>query len=424
MAKDFNLPDIGSGLQEAEVVNWLVEVGDVVTTDQVLCEVETEKSLVEIPVPYAGVVLQLAGPPGTSVKVGELLVVIGEPGETLDDGSAVASPAAEPVPATEPHAASQPAVAEPPPAAAAPAALRTAVAAVGSARPHAMPLVRKIAREHGIDLATVVGTGLGGRITRKDVEAAALAPAATAPVSVSGNGAAVQSRRPGARDVERRPLAKLRRTIGAHMTGQWQAVPHITAHVEADATRFLSLHRSLAERLGKKVPMDALLTAMIIPALRQFPEANAQIDGDELLIKHYYDIGIAVGSADGLLVPVVRNADQLSLPELVDVVADLAIRAKDRKVAPDEMGEQTFTISNLGGLRGRHATQVIPEGTSGIVSIGRSRPEAVVRDGEIVVAPVMPVSGTFDHRVMDGVEVMGVLNAFVDIIEEPTLLLV
>jgi pyruvate dehydrogenase E2 component (dihydrolipoamide acetyltransferase) len=405
MAKAFNLPDIGSGLQEAEVVSWLVKVGDVVTTDQVLCEVETEKSLVEIPVPHAGVVLELAGEAGISVKVGEMLVVIGEPGESLPDGDASDEGAA---PEIEPVSEAQPVATAPQPTAPVPAG---PVAA--SARPRAMPLVRKIARERGIDLALVVGTGIGGRITRRDVEVAA-APAE----------AVVPARPTGGRNAVRQPLAKLRRTIGEHMTGQWQAVPHITAHVEADATRFLSMHKSLAERLGKKVPMDALLTAMIIPALRQFPEANAELDGGDLVIKQYYDIGIAVGSADGLLVPVIRDADQLSLPELVDAIADLAGRAKERKVAPDEMGEQTFTISNLGGLRGRHATQVIPAGTTGIVSIGRSRPEAVVRDGEIVAAPIMPISGTFDHRAMDGVEVMGVLNAFVDIIEEPTLLLV
>lgn len=405
MAKAFNLPDIGSGLQEAEVVNWLVKVGDVVTTDQVLCEVETEKSLVEIPVPHAGVILELAGEAGVSVKVGEMLVVIGEPGESASDGGAPDEAAA---PTIEPDSEAQPVATAPQPMAPVPAG---AVAA--SARPRAMPLVRKIARERGIDLTSVVGTGIGGRITRRDVEAAA------APVE-----AAVSARPVGGRNAVRQPLGKLRRTIGEHMTGQWQAVPHITAHVEADATRFLSMHKSLAELLGKKVPMDALLTAMIIPALRQFPEANAELDGGDLVIKQYYDIGIAVGSADGLLVPVVRDADRLSLPELVDVVADLAGRAKERKVTPEEMGEQTFTISNLGGLRGRHATQVIPAGTTGIVSIGRSRPEAVVRDGEIVAAPIMPISGTFDHRAMDGVEVMGVLNAFVDIIEEPTLLLV
>jgi pyruvate dehydrogenase E2 component (dihydrolipoamide acetyltransferase) len=382
----------------------LVKVGDVVSTDQVLCEVETEKSLVEIPVPHAGVVLQLAGPAGISVKVGELLVVIGEPGESVGDVSSVAT-----TPADEPVFSAEPAPAEastPPPPVAVPAA--------GSVRPTAMPLVRKLAKQRGIDLATVVGTGVGGRITRNDIESAPTTAAApVAPVLPAGS-----------RDVVRQPLAKLRRTIGSHMTGQWQSVPHITAHVDADATRFLSMRKSLSERLSKKVPMDALLTAMIIPALRQFPEANAELDGDDLLLKQYYDIGIAVGSADGLLVPVVRDADRLSLPELVDVVADLAGRAKERKVKPQEMGEQTFTISNLGGLRGRHATQVIPAGTTGIVSIGRSRPEAVVRNGEIVAAPVMPISGTFDHRAMDGVEVMGVLNAFVDIIEEPTLLLV
>jgi len=402
MAKAFNLPDIGSGLQEAEIVSWLVKVGDVVTTDQVLCEVETEKSLVEIPVPHAGVILELAGEAGISVKVGAMLVVIGEPGESL--GAAEVEP-----PTVDSADASQPDAAAPQPTTPVPV---PSAGVAETARPNAMPLVRKIARERGVDLASVVGTGVGGRITRKDVEAAGV-PAVPA-----------EATRPSARSTVRRPLAKLRRTIGDHMTGQWQSVPHITAHVEADATRFLSMHKSLAERLGKKVPMDALLTAMIIPALRQFPEANAQIDGDDLLIKQFYDIGIAVGSADGLLVPVVRDAEQLALPELVDVVADLAARAKERKVRPEEMGEQTFTISNLGGLRGRHATQVIPAGTTGIVSIGRSRPEAVVRNGEIVAAPIMPISGTFDHRAMDGVEVMGVLNAFVDIIEEPTLLLV
>lgn len=400
MAKAFNLPDIGSGLQEAEVVNWLVKVGDVVTTDQVLCEVETEKSLVEIPVPHAGVILELAGPAGISVMVGEMLVVIGEPGESVGE-----------VAPTEPTPVAQPQEEDVEPTVA-PAAAQ--VPAKTTASVHAMPLVRKLARAKGLDLAAIVGTGVGGRITRKDVEAAA-APAAAPAASAS---------QPATRSAIRQPLGKLRRTIGDHMTGQWQAVPHITAHVEADATRFLSMHKALAERLGRKVPMDALLVAMLIPALRQFPVANAQIDGDELLIKQFYDIGIAVGSADGLLVPVVRDADKLSLSELVDAVGDLAGRAKERKVSPDEMGEQTFTISNLGGLRGRHATQVIPAGTTGIVSIGRSRPEAVVRNGEIVAAPVMPISGTFDHRAMDGVEVMGVLNAFVDIIEEPALLLV
>ena len=399
MAREFALPDIGSGLQEAEIVAWHVAVGDEVADTQVLCEVETEKSIVEIPVPFAGVVLALAGPPGTSVEVGQMLVVIGEAGEAAgaepaaDEGEAVQA-----IPATEPAA-------EP------------VASVVTGTRPAAMPLVRKAAREMGVDLAAIAGTGVGGRITRKDVEAAAAAPpqrlvSATPPLSV------------GDRQSERVAMSKLRRTIAGHMTGQWQSVPHISAHVEADASRLISMRRSLSERLGVKIPVDALLAAMVVPALRQFPVVNAEIDGTDLVVKHYCDLGIAVGSPDGLLVPIVRDADRLDLAGLIDRVIDLTARAKVRKVAPDEMGDQTFTISNLGGLRGRHATQVIPAGTTGIVSFGRAVEQPVARNGEIVIAPVMAVSGTFDHRAMDGVEAMGVLNAIVDLIEEPALLLV
>jgi pyruvate/2-oxoglutarate dehydrogenase complex dihydrolipoamide acyltransferase (E2) component len=389
MAQQFTLPDIGSGLQEAEIVSWLVKLGDEVTTDQVLCEVETEKSVVEIPVPFAGVVLEIAGPPGTSVKVGEMLVVIGE--------------GAEEVAAPEPVSAG--------------AATVTAVPGApvaASDRPMAMPLVRKLAKERGVDLATVVGSGVGGRITRADVELAATAPAALPVEQVSG---------PAARTTKRVQLSKLRRTIAAHMTRQWQSVPHITAHVEADAGRLMAARTRLSERLGKKIPMDALLVAAVVPALQQFPVGNASVEGDDLLVREFYDIGVAVGSPDGLLVPIVRDADRLSLAELAEVVADLTSRAQDRKVRPDEMGDQTFTISNLGGLRGWHATQVIPAGTTAIVSFGRAIDRPAVRDGALVSTPVMAVSGTFDHRAMDGVEAMGVMNAIVDVIEEPALLL-
>jgi len=359
MAREFALPDIGSGLQEAEIVAWQVEVGDSVTADQVLCEVETEKSIVEIPVPFAGVVLALAGPPGTSVEVGALLVVIGEAGETVEDSGAVtAAPAEDALEGVRPGSAA------PDPA--------PIVAAV---RPAAMPLVRKLARDHEVDLGSIAGTGVGGRITRKDVEAAVSTPARSAPR--------------GARSVERVRMSRLRRTIAGHMTGQWQAVPHISAHVEADASRLISARKSLSERLG-----------------------------------HYCDVGIAVGSPDGLLVPILRDADRLGLAEIVEKVADLISRAKERKVAPEEMGDQTFTISNLGGLRGRHATQVIPARTTAIVSFGRAVEQPVVRNGEIVVAPVIAISGSFDHRAMDGVEAMGVMNAIVDVIQEPALLLV
>jgi pyruvate/2-oxoglutarate dehydrogenase complex dihydrolipoamide acyltransferase (E2) component len=396
MAQRFNLPDIGSGLQEAEIISWLVEVGDQVTTDQMLCEVETEKSVVEIPVPFSGVVLEVAGPAGTSVMVGEMLVVIDE----SEDAAAMPPGAPAPVP---------PAV-----GVVAPEAAPVPATPSDARRPQAMPLVRKVARDRGIDLATVVGTGAGGRVTRADVENAAAGPMPDAPVVAS---------QPVARSTQRVKLSKLRRTIGAHMTAQWRSVPHITAHVEADASRLMTARARLSERLGRKIPIDALLVAAVVPALQQFPVANAAVDGDDLLTRDFFDIGVAVGSPDGLLVPIVRDAQSLDLGTLVDVVADLTSRAKDRKILQDEMGDQTFTISNLGGLRGWHATQVIPAGTTGIVSFGRAIDRPIVRDGSIVSAPVMAISGTFDHRAMDGVEAMGVVNAIVDVIEEPALLL-
>lgn len=395
MAQVFNLPDIGSGLQEAEIVSWLVEVGDAVTTDQILCEVETEKSVVEIPVPFTGVVVDVAGPAGTSVMVGEMLVVI--------DAAAEAAAAPDETPPAEPRTAEVTAQESPP----------TPIHATVSERPPAMPLVRRLARERGIDLATIVGTGVGGRITRTDVERAASAPVPAAPsVSVAAT-----------RSTERVPLSKLRRTIAGHMTAQWQTVPHITAHVEADASRLMAARTRLSERLGAKIPMDALLVAAVVPALQQFPVANAAVDGNDLLMRDFFDVGVAVGSPDGLLVPIVRDAHHRDLAELVEVVSDLTDRAKDRKIKPDEMGDQTFTISNLGGLRGWHATQVIPAGTTGIVSFGRAFDRPTVSDGIVVAAPVMAISGTFDHRAMDGVEAMGVVNSIVDIIEEPALLL-
>ncbi len=399
MAQQFNLPDIGSGLQEAEIVAWHVEVGDSVTEDQVLCEVETEKSVVEIPVPFAGTILQLAGPPGTSVMVGELLVIIGEAGESVGNAAA-----------PEPAAVSVPELAaEEPPAAPAPAP--------GTSRPKVMPVVRKLAKSLGVDLATVIGSGPGGRITREDVEAAAAAPEPAAAT-------ATPALQPGERTEHRERLSKLRRTIADHMTSRWQEVPHISGLVDADASSLLATRRAVADRLGKPVPIDALLVAAVIPALKSFPTANAVIDGDDIVYREYYDVGIAVGTEEGLLVPIVRNADTLLLADLVDTVTDLVARARSRSLGPEEMGDQTFTISNLGALRGQYATQVIPAGTTGILSVGRAREQAVVKNGAIVAAPVMGVSATFDHRAVDGLEGMGFLRNVADTLEEMGLLLV
>jgi pyruvate dehydrogenase E2 component (dihydrolipoamide acetyltransferase) len=425
MARRFDLPDIGSGLQEAEIVAWHAEVGDEVKADQVLCEVETEKSVVEIPVPFDGVVLEIAGPPGTAVEVGQMLVVIGEAGETV--GEPPTSVEAAPEPVTVSIAQQTAAERIPIPEAADAAAVPAAPVEVPG-RPRAMPGTRRLARELGVDLRVVAGSGPDGVVIRSDVEAAtasgATAPAAAAPpVPADVPAAAAAPASPLDRPVERVRLSRLRRTIGAHMTGQWQQVPHITSHVEADATRFLEVRRALSERLGEKVPIDALLVAAVAPALRRFPEMNAVIEGDEIVLRHYVDMGVAVGSDEGLVVPIVRDADRLSFRDLVETVNDLTARGRERKLRPDEMGDQTFTISNLGALRGWHATQVIPAGTTGILSFGQAVERPVVRDGRIEAAPIMAVSGTHDHRAHDGAYHLQFLNAVVAAIEEPTLLL-
>jgi pyruvate dehydrogenase E2 component (dihydrolipoamide acetyltransferase) len=409
MAREFNLPDLGSGLQEGEIVAWHVKVGDAVTGDSVLCEIETEKAVVEIPVPFDGVVLSLGATEGETIAVGGVLVVIGTEAELGKPVTAGGSAAGEPVttPASQPAAATMSTVAGRDPA------------VVPSGLLRAMPLVRRLARQHSIDLATVVGTGVGGRITRKDIEAVI---AANGEARVSPE-PATPAPAPAAAEDEHRPLSRLRRSVAAHMTAQWQQVPHITGNADADAGRLLAVRKAAGERLGRKVPFDALIVAAAVPALKQFPEMNAAVDGDELVIKHRYDIGFAVGSEDGLLVPVVRNADRLTLAELIDTVADLAERARVRKLAPDELGDQTFTISNLGPVGGDHATQIIPAGTVAIASFGRIREQPVVRDGAIAVASVMAVSGSFDHRAVDGAPAMRFLHAIIDAIEEPALLL-
>jgi pyruvate dehydrogenase E2 component (dihydrolipoamide acetyltransferase) len=282
-------------------------------------------------------------------------------------------------------------------------------------RLRAMPLVRKLARQRGIDLAAIVGTGVGGRITRKDLEAAATSSPTTRPIAAAAPVVTAES--------IRRPLSMMRRSIGAHMTAQWQQVPHITGNADADAGRLLTARKALGARLDRKVPLEALLIAAAIPALRQFPELNASVDGDDLIVHGRYDIGFAVGTEGGLIVPVIRNADRYSMAALIDVVADLTARGRERKLTPAELGDQTFTISNLGPVGGDHATQIIPAGTTAIASFGRIREMPVVRDGAIVVAQVMAVSGTFDHRAVDGAPGMRFLHAVIDAIEEPALLL-
>ena len=258
MANEFRLPDIGEGLTDAEIVEWHVEVGDEVTADQGLVDMETAKAVVEITSPFAGVVLHLGGDDGDTVNVGDVLFVVGEAGEEW-----------EPVPSSQLPVASP--TAEP---------IEGSVLSV-----KATPMVRKLARDQGVDLASITGTGPGGSVTRDDVLGAGSAPAAL-----------------GDRE-ERKQLSRMRRTISANLTRSWQEIPHVTVQADVDAARLLAAHRSLKE--SGPFPLEALIATAVLPLLVEFPEFNAALDGDDVIYKQHYDLGFAVHTKEGLLVVVI-----------------------------------------------------------------------------------------------------------------------
>lgn len=359
MASVFELPAVGDTMVEAEIVEWLVAVGDEVGLDQPICSIETDKSVVEMTTPYRGTVLALGGQPGDVIAVGQPLIVVGSPGEPIP-----ASPAAAAPDGTKPD----------------PAEPDTAAAAeLGSTRPRAMPKVRRMARERSVDLAAVAGTGPGGAVTAADIEAAARL------------------------DGERRErLSARRRAIARHLTESVRTIPQFTAMAEADAASLLAARAAAAEEAGRPVPLDALLTALLVPILADHPVMNARLDGDDIVYYDSYDIGVAVDAPDGLTLPVVRGADRLSVPELAAEIRRLAAAARNRTIGPGELAGATATVNNVGAVGITAGTPILPTGTSMIAAFGRARPVVRMRAGRPEEAPVITVCATFDHRIIDG----------------------
>ena len=354
MANVFKLPAVGDTMVEGEIVEWLVAVGDEVDLDQPICSIETDKSVVEMTTPYRGTVLVLGGEPGDVIEVGETLIVVGEAGEEVPTSEPEPAPAAAAV--STPHQTRAPAPPQP--------------AASDSVK--AVPKARKLARERGIDLAAVAGTGPGGSITVADVEAAA--------ASASGAGAGRRER-----------LSATRRSIARHMAQSMQ-IPQFTSMVDADASRLLSARAAASAETGSRVPLDALLVALLVPVLRDHPIMNAKLDGDEIEYFERYDIGVAVDTPEGLIVPVVRGADTLALPELSAEVLRLAAAARDRTVAPTELTGATTTVNNVGALGVLAGTPLLPVGTSMIAAFGMARPVVRLIDCVPTEVPTMTVS--------------------------------
>jgi pyruvate dehydrogenase E2 component (dihydrolipoamide acetyltransferase) len=321
MAYEFRLPDLGEGLTEGEVARWLVSEGEEIAEDDPLVEIQTDKTTVEIPSPAAGVVSRILVAEGEVVPVGTLLVVIG--------------------------AEDQPDAHE-------------------RKEPRATPLVRKIAQELGVDLASVAGTGPGGSVTEQDVR-----------------GTTVSEGR-------REPLRGVRRLIADHLARAHREVPAVTFVEECDFT---------GVDLGRLVPLALRATAL---SLREFPELNARLERDEIVYLERYDLGIAVQTEQGLVVPVVRGCDTASLDDLDAEVQRLAEAARAGTLLPEELRGSTFTVTSAGKLGGLFVTPLVNYPEVGILGLHRIGPRPVVRDGEVVVRPVGNVSVTFDHRVVDG----------------------
>jgi pyruvate dehydrogenase E2 component (dihydrolipoamide acetyltransferase) len=377
MAFEFRLPDIGEGLTEAEIIRWLVEVGQEVALDQPLVEVETDKAVTEIPAPRAGVLLAQGAPSGSVVHVGEVLAVIGAAGETVDDATGAPSP-----PARAPESQAR----RPDSAAPIVGTIEDADSTPGRAGPQALPLVRKLARDLGVDLDAVRGSGPGGRILKEDVEAAA-----------RGGSAPAGSE-------ERVRMSRLRRTVAERMARSWREIPHVTTFDEADARALAAGRRDLTERLGSPVPYEAMFVRAVLPVLAEHPEFNASLDGDDVILKRHYDIGIAVDTPEGLIVPVIHGADRLGIAELSAEVVRLGQAARDRTAQPAELTGATFTISNIGAVGGGFGTPIIPWGTTAILSIGRATDRVVpsAGGGGVEVVPMLPLSLSYDHRLIDG----------------------
>ncbi len=369
MALEMKLPDIGEGLTEADIVQWLVAVGDTVAANQPIVEVETAKAVVEISAPRSGVLLHQGAAAGATLEVGGLLAVIGEHGEAWQQPAA---------------AAARSAIAD---------EIRTAIggtpAAAAAPSVKAVPLVRKLARDLGVDLGTVAGTGPNGQITRGDVEAAAQG-----------------SPRVTAAD-ESVPLSTTRRTIARNLSRSWAEIPHVTVWGPADATQLLAVRQSGGG------PLEAYLVEAVLPLLAEFPDFNATFDGTDLTRHRAVGMGVAIDTAAGLVVPVVHDAAARDHADLSAEIERLIAAAQARTLSLDDLSGGTFTISNVGAVGGGYGTPIIPHGTTGILSIGRARDEVVAGDGAIRIAPMFPVALSFDHRVIDGAAGSLFLNRFV-----------
>jgi pyruvate dehydrogenase E2 component (dihydrolipoamide acetyltransferase) len=429
MATEFTLPDLGENIASGDVVTVFVSEGDVVKPGQALLEVETDKAVIEVPCPPGGRVEKVLVKKGDTVKVGQALVLLGAAG---------AAPAAPPKPAAAPP---QPAVAKQPAAPAPAAPVAPPPVAVEAPRPVAVepepvaatatvdpagPAVRRLARELGVDLARVRGTGPTGRIVREDVIAAVRQASSGAPAARPRATAGTEQDDWG--PIRREQMSRMRKTIAANMVRSVSTIPHLTNFDDADVTELERLRKESAAEYAKsnlKLTALAFVIKAVSLSLRQHPSINASIDPEkgEIVYKEYVNIGLAVDTPRGLVVPVLRDCDELSIPQIAQAIADTAEKAKNAQYGVEDLRGGTFTISNLGAVGGAYSTPIINWPEVAILLLGRSRKMPVVHEDRIEPRLMMPLSLSYDHRLVDGAMAARFLSEVIGYLESPGRLL-
>ncbi len=396
MSVEVKIPAVGESVTEAIISQWFKAVGDTVRLDEPIAELETDKVTLELPSPVSGKILELKVDVGDTAEVGDVIAVI-EEGEVPD---APAEPATTPADAVTPAAATAPA---------APAASREAIV---------MPAAARALAQSGVSAAEVQATGPGGRLLKEDV---------ARHVASGGASPAPAQQALGSRDVERVKMTSIRKRIAERLVEAQHGAALLTTFNEIDMSAVMDLRRqykeTFLERHGVKLGFMSFFVKASIDALRQFPRINARIEGDEMVYHNYYDVGIAVTTDRGLMVPVLRNAEAMSFAEVEAAIVDYGTRARSGKIKLDELEGGTFTITNGGIFGSMLSTPIINPPQSGVLGMHAIEERPVARDGQVVIRPVMYVALTYDHRIVDGREAVTFLKRIKEAIEDPTRML-
>lgn len=404
MAKQFRFPDVGEGITEGEIVRWLVKEGDEVKEDQTVAEIETDKAVVEMPSPYSGTVLKIHAKEKDIVKVGQSLMTIGEKGEAVTEEAAGAKAEERAAPAVGP----------------------SVVGVVPETRAEirevlAAPKVRKLAQELGVDIKSVRGTGPQGRITEEDVQAAKAA--AAGPKEEKKPALRIKEKYDFYGELERIPLRGVRRATAKRMHQSVSTAAHVTHFGEADVTELVKLREELkpqAAEKGVKLTYLPFIIKALLAALQAHPLLNSTLsdEDEEIIVKKYYNFGIAVDVPDGLIVPVIKGVEQKSIFDLASEIETLAEAAKKRTLDLADLKGGTFSITNVGGIGGEAATPIINYPEVAILATMKISDRARIKDGKLASVKTLPLCLSFDHRVIDGAEAARFMNDLIAKLED------